>query len=404
MTATLNVAATGAADRAAIGAVENARFRFGPLGITPSIMLSHAGLDTNVFNEFDDPKEDTTFSIAPELGFALRAGRLRGAGFGRGDYLYFEKYSSERSWNGAAEGRLELPVGWFTPWVAGYVDKGHRRVGHEIDLRARRLTTDVRLAVDARIAAQTGLTVAAERRMYRFGAGQFFLGSDLRQVLNHQTDSIGLEFRQGLTNLLTVAIQAEALRNRFQFAPQRDADSVLAQVGLNLERPDFVGGRLRIGYRKFDGLGGGVSSHRGIVGSVESAATVWGRTRVELFGERDIVYSFETIYPYYMGMGGTLVVTPRIGDSWDIQVRLGGELLEYQIAPGVTAPSRLDRYRLLGGGVTYYAGRDVRVGFDVNQEARDSPGRSHDFVGYTMGMSLTFGTQTSSARVERARP
>ncbi len=50
------------------------RFRLGFIRFTPSIALTNLGVDTNVFNELEDPKEDFTLSIGPKAEFWSRLG------------------------------------------------------------------------------------------------------------------------------------------------------------------------------------------------------------------------------------------------------------------------------------------------------------------------------------------
>ena len=53
------------------------RVQLGPLGLTPSVALTNLGIDTNVFNEVDDPKSDFTFTVSPQVDASLRLRRAR---------------------------------------------------------------------------------------------------------------------------------------------------------------------------------------------------------------------------------------------------------------------------------------------------------------------------------------
>ena len=50
------------------------RFRLGFIRFTPSITLTNLGVDTNVFNELDDPKDDFTVTFGPKAEFWSRLG------------------------------------------------------------------------------------------------------------------------------------------------------------------------------------------------------------------------------------------------------------------------------------------------------------------------------------------
>jgi hypothetical protein len=81
-----------------------ARFRFGALRFTPTLVLSNIGVDNNVFNETADPKQDTTAAVGPSVNLWLKMGSSRLSGKASGQYLYFNKYDNQRSWNTLDEG------------------------------------------------------------------------------------------------------------------------------------------------------------------------------------------------------------------------------------------------------------------------------------------------------------
>src|SRR5205823_2306633 len=56
------------------GPPQNVRMRIGPLYVNPTLALTNAGIDTNVFNEASDPKRDYTVTITPATDLWVRAG------------------------------------------------------------------------------------------------------------------------------------------------------------------------------------------------------------------------------------------------------------------------------------------------------------------------------------------
>ena len=373
--------------------VERARIQFGPLGLTPSVSLTNVGVDSNVFNTFDDPRRDFTFTFSPQVDLWFRAGRSRLAVASRADLVYFNRYASERSLDGDVDARWEIRGNRLTPWIGGGYSRGRQRVGYEIDVRSRRVTEEAAAGVELRVASKTRITVNAQRTKYKYDADALFFGTNLQEVLNHRTESAGVSYLQSLTVLTTFVVQADALRDRFDFSPQRNADSVRVQAGLDLGAGALIYGRGRAGFHKFKSVGGQLPPFSGLVASYAVGAAIKGRTRVEVSGERDIKYSYETLYPYYVLSGATVTVTPRLTDKWDVQGRLGAQWLAYRAAPGPAGimPARTDEYGLLGGGVGFHLGRDIRIGFNVDKERRSSPLQSRDYKGYRIGSSVTYG-------------
>jgi hypothetical protein len=370
---------------------EDARVHLGPVALTPSIGLTNLGIDSNVFNEVDDPKRDVTFTVAPQLGAWVRAGRTRTEITARADLVYFHHYASERSLDGDVEGRFAVPGNRVTPWIGGGYRSGRQRVGYEIDLRSRRVTSDVDAGVEVRVGGKTRIGVSATRQRTRYDGDAFFLGSSLETTLNRRTDTYGLEYRQSWTVLTTFVAQAETIRERFEFSPVRNSNSLRIQAGLDLEPRALINGRVRVGYRQFDGVAAGLPNYSGLVAAFMTGATIGGRTRLELSGERDVIYSIEQRYPYYVLTGATLSVTPRLTRSWDVQGRVGLQRLAYQPFALDELLDRVDRHRLFGGGVGYFLGRDVRIGFNVDRQRRRSPIQQRDYEGYRVGVSVTYG-------------
>src|SRR5262245_45419784 len=78
---------------------DNARFHWGPLRFSPTLLLSSLGVDTNVFNETADLKQDTTAAVSPGVNLWMRPGRARLSGKATGQYLYFKTYDNQRGWD-----------------------------------------------------------------------------------------------------------------------------------------------------------------------------------------------------------------------------------------------------------------------------------------------------------------
>ena len=57
---------------------EAARFRFGPIRFTPVLNITSLGVDSNVFNEADNPKSDTTAVFGPLADYWVKLGRTGG--------------------------------------------------------------------------------------------------------------------------------------------------------------------------------------------------------------------------------------------------------------------------------------------------------------------------------------
>ena len=203
---------------------------------------------------------------------------------------------------------------------------------------------------------------------------------------------MGLQLQSALTPLTTFVVSGERSSDRFDFTPARDTDSWRAER----IRPAAVradGGRGRVGYRRFTGTGGALPEYSGVVATVAAGSTVRSRTRIEFTTDRDVSYSWEVAYPYYVRTGATVTVTPQLTTRWDVRARLGTQHLAYRAVTGVPGlrqdrrrSSRPDRRRR-----GYRVGPDIRVGAGVDWEHRESPVLRHAYEAYRTGVSVSYG-------------
>ena len=148
------VCTSGIAGRRAVrGATDpgaaRGRVQYGPLGLTPSVALANLGIDTNVFNDVDDPKIDFTFTVSPQVDASLRVRRVQLQVMARSDLC-----TSIRTRANGALTPPSIPSSnpgtRITPWVGASVSFGRQRFGYDIDLRLRRVTRDAGAGGQAR--------------------------------------------------------------------------------------------------------------------------------------------------------------------------------------------------------------------------------------------------------------
>jgi len=370
---------------------EPAAFYVGPVGVTPSVALMNGGVDTNVFNEASDAKRDTAFILEPEAVVTLDADPVRGEGSARGRYLYFDKYSDERSLDVSADGHLEVAAGRLTPWATGLVDGGRRRINHEIDRRTDQLAAGIQVGVDARVAERTVASLAFGRNDYGFDPDEIFLGANLQRLLNRRVLSATVEGRQTLTTGLSALLQVNVATERFRFAPQRDADIVRLQTGILHNAGDRATGSVRLGYIRLDAVGTAIADYRGFVASLDEDLRLGSRTRILITGMRDIDFSFDTPFPDYVRTAAVADLRAQLSSVWDVDLRLEGERMLHDPAPGVTASRYADTYGFVGAGLGVRLVRGLRLGVEGGREERDSPVPGRGFIGYRAGAAVTVG-------------
>jgi hypothetical protein len=372
---------------------KTARFRFGPLALNPTIGISNLGIDTNVFNEWENPKKDFTSTVAPQADFWLRLARARVVARANIGYAYFAKYKNERSVNTDSSVRLELPLLRIRPYAGVSYINTRDRPGFEIDARARHQERGLIGGVDLPVTRKATFGISARRTRTMFAGDAVFLGTYLQQVLDRDVDTLGASARYRVTPLTTLVFQADAERDRFRYSPIRNSNSLRVMPGVQFSPFALISGNAYLGYRKFDTLGPGVPSYRGLVASVGLGYTLLGMTHFSISAQRDIAYSFEILRPYYVLTGGSLTVSQHVGGSWDVQARGGAQRLEYRTFEGgeTTVPGNTNHVTSYGGGVGYRVGPATRLGFNIDSYRRRSPSSLRDYQGLHAGMSVTYG-------------
>ena len=357
------------------------RVRIGPLWLTPTVNLTNAGVDTNVFNEADPdkPERDFTIGVTPQTDFWLRAGRTWVMGNFREDLVWYKKFSSERSAN------TNLTLGWLVPanrvafHVAGNLVHTRERPGFEIDSRSHRTEQAVLGAFELRMLSRTAIGARGERRTIEFDEGEVFRGASLPHELNRTVTSAALVLRNQLTPLTAITLDVGTTQDRFDLSPNRDADSTFANAGVSFDPFALISGSAQLGYRQFKPLSPEVPGYDGLISAVNLTYVALGSTRVNLAAERDVQFSYDATAPYFLQTGFTATLSQQVYGPLDVEGRFGRRRLDYRKRLDTTAAldidQRIDRVRTFGAGAGYRLGRSMRVGFNVDKQNRDSEER-----------------------------
>jgi hypothetical protein len=372
---------------------ESARFRFGPIRFTPGIEIRNVGVDTNIFNEAENPKQDFVASFGPASDYWLRAGRTRLSGRTGLQYDYFKDYPTQRAFGIENRLRLEVLGNRVTPFVEGLYDNTRRRPSFEIDARARYRTDAVIGGADVRVFSRTVLRFEAERGHVEFDQDQEFNGVDLGAALNREITAYRGSFRHALTPLTTFVVIGEQRRERFDVSPERDADGFRILPGFDIKPGALISGKGAIGYAAFQTLDPDVPDFHGVIAAAELNYSVHA-SRLSLKLVRDPTYSYETTEPYYLFTDLGLQLTQRITTNWDVLARGARQWLAYRQFLSQGTSDRNDTGWLLGVGTGRWLGQALRVGFDVNYQTRSSPIPSRTYDGWRAGGNIVYGLQS----------
>jgi hypothetical protein len=377
------------------GDPEHPRFRAGPLGFSPIIQLTNMGRDSNVFDLAEDshPTSDVTATLTPSLEAWWRTPHVQMSAHGRVDYFYFKELTNLRSLDTEGGARLEVRVNRVTPWVDGNLVDGSHHQTFEIDAYTKMRDESVRGGAEVRLTPKTSFGIYAARSHVGYEDNSRFLGTDLARALNRTGTTQGAGMQYAVTPLTTVSIYAERQQDRFEFAANRDSDSVRVMPTIEFKPLALISGRASVGFRTVRFLQGDVPGFRGTVASVDLQYTFRGQTRFGITVRRDLDYSFLDEQRVYLSSGFSTWVAHRLGGGWDLRGTVGRTRLNYdqlvQVA-GVTNEAPGEVSISVSGDVGYQLGRS-RVGFSVSRGQRDSDlavGRGYKRV--RIGSSITY--------------
>jgi hypothetical protein len=119
--------------------MRDAAWHFGPYMIQPSLVISNAGVDSNVYYTSIKPVEDFTLTAGPAATVYVPIHRkFVLSAYGSPQYVWYSKTEQERTWNyyfnGAAQ--LNLRNAFFS--LDGIYSDARERWNTEIDVRPRR--------------------------------------------------------------------------------------------------------------------------------------------------------------------------------------------------------------------------------------------------------------------------
>ena len=312
----------------------------GPVYLTPTIALTNLGVDTNVFNQVDNPKSDFTLTVEPHVDAWLPVARraMLSAYFTPG-LTWYQTFSSERSFNPDAGGRLEVYFNRLTLFAGGSYLNTRQRPNFEIDVRAPAAEDTADAGVEIRVFRKLYFEAAGHQTRTRFDADAFFDGTYLQQVLNRDERSASGAVRWRYSALTTFVVRGEAIRDRFELSPERDSNSTRGTVGVEFRPRALISGSAYVGFRRFKGLNPALPDYSAAVAQAGLTYRIAGLTVLGFTADRDIWYWYEQTQPYFVRAGYGFSVRQFLG--WRLDATAGATRYRYDYKGLLTWVTRL---------------------------------------------------------------
>ena len=370
--------------------VDRAFIHIGPFFLHPAVALQDMGIDTNVRNERDEPQRDFTFTVIPVISGGFRAGPARMLIVDRVEYVWYKELTSERSVNGGLSGQFEVRWNRLRPFALGQLGRTRDRKGDEIDTRARRSESMFGGGLDLGIASRTWLTLEYRNSQTSYDAGESYLGVPLDAALNNRARASLVGVRFELSPLTTFAVTARLEQVRFDTSTFRDSDSLVVTGAFTFDPDALLAGSASVGYRNLQAQTQGTPDFRGVTANVALTYRGLPTTRFGAGVNRDVAYSYEAVYPYYVTTAVAVTVTQNIVGPLEIVGRGRRAWLNYTGTAG-GAPDRQDLVDAYGGGIGVRLVDTSRLGFDVEWVERQSDVPEHDYKGLRLFGAVNYG-------------
>ena len=360
-----------------------AQLNLGPIYFAPTFELKDVGIESNVFNDDANPKSDLTGKLG------LRS--LIGVHFGEGlvfqvsqsnYYVYFRRYASERSIEADLGLTLEYRTRAFRPWIRWNRVKSAQRTGVEVDARAERKVPTFDLGADFTGTFRLGVSGAARRTRLQYADTEMYEGVNLAQTLNGQSDAVQGYLRYAMTDLSDFIVGTDYLRDRFYESTKRDNDSYYYYAGVQTKEGATFVGSATAGMRTQKHKDPTVPNFQGFIANIGVGVVPSEYLRIDLNGARDIGYSYQEKYPYFVEESAGATVTNRFAERMDLVLAARATWLRYnETIDGLKDPYT-DRTVVLGIGTGFFlgGGTGARIGILFERWARVSPIADRNYV------------------------
>jgi hypothetical protein len=372
-----------------------APWHFGPLRIQPSLVLSNAGVDSNIYYS-GNPIKDYTLTAGPAVTVYLPIYRkLILSGTASPQYVHYFKTKQERTWNYYLTGSAALNLkSVFLSFDINYSD-AREHWNTEIDIRPRRKEDGLGGSFLVQTSRRTSLSLSYREAKYDYESLVFDI-FNVREQLNRKEQYFDLSAYYQVTSRTKFFLDLEYGVYKFAFADTaalKDSQSRAAYGGFEFSPTGRIRGKVRVGYKIFDIKNPEETDYRGLVGDAQVSVRLARPFVVRASYKRDVDFSLWYSNPYYLENtirpGASFYVLKFVRLDYDYSLGRN-RYPEVQPIGGGTNVKRLDDYRIHSAGIYFRIKKKVALGVIGSRWARISNLVSENNKRYFYGLNLTY--------------
>ena len=371
-------------------------WRLGPIRIQPSLVISNAGVDSNIYYASSEPIRDFTLTAGPAATVYIPFYRKFVLSvYGSPQYVWYSQTERERTWNYYLRGAAQLSLKDVFFSVEGVYSDARERWNTEIDIRPRRKEAGTGGSMLVRLAHKTSFALGYRTVKYDYDSIVYEGGFNVQERLNRQEGYANLSLYYQASSQRRVFFDFEYGLYRFEFASQAavsDARSGAAYAGLEFSPLGRrVRGRIRVGYKKFDVRAVDGPDYQGIVGDSQLSVRLAKPFVVRGSYVRDVRFSLWYNNPYYIesrpGAGASVYPLRFLRLDYDYSI---GRNRYPLVGGGGPEEKRLDDFSIHSGGVYFRIKKTVGLGFIASWWVRDSNLNTEDDKRTFFGVNLIY--------------
>jgi len=376
--------------------METAAWKPGPFRIQPSLVISNAGIDSNVLYSPTNPIRDFTITAGPAATIYVPiVKKFVLSLYGSPQYVWYSKTDRERSWNYYVNGSAQLSLKNVFFSLDGTYSDARERWNTEIDIRPRRKEEGFGGSILVKVAWKTSFSLAYRTSKYNYESIESDGGFNYRERLNRRESYGNFSLFYQLATERRFFLDFEYGLYQFEFPSQealKDSQSYAGYAGFEFSQLGRrVRGRIRLGYKKFDVRAAEGLDYKGLVGDSQLSLRLAKPFLIRGSYVRDVRFSIWYGNPYYVesrpGIGASLYPVRIIRLDYDYSQ---GRNRYPEAGGGGQGEKRLDSYTIHSAGIYFRIKKSVALGFITSWWARNSNLDAEDDKRTFFGLNLTY--------------
>jgi hypothetical protein len=376
---------------------KKAAIKLGPLRIQPAIVLSNAGVDSNIYYDPTNPIRDFTLTAGPALNVYLPIYRkLIISAYGSPQYVYYVKTARERTWNYFFTGSAALNLKRVFLSLDWKYSDAREHWNTEIDIRPRCKEDDLIGSFLVQTSYRTSLAISYREVKYDY-ENIALDNFNVQEQLNRKERYVDLSAYYQATSRTKLFLDFEYGKYNFDFADTaalKDSQSRAAYAGVEFSPTGRIRGKIRVGYKEFDIDNPEGIDYRGLVWDSQVSVRVARPLVLRASYVRDVTFSLWYNNAYYLadtpGVGASVYLLKFLRLDYDFTLGRDRYPEEEPGSDGGPNIKRLDDFYTHSVGLYFRIWKKTAIGVIASHWQRISNLVAENNKQYFYGLNLTY--------------